>query len=362
MAKKGKGSSRVTRAGTALAPSSDEDPPLKLGGGNPKDRTSSVDTAEGENEFLPSSDQPTQIASVGKDKPQEGGKIKIKKKLLPLRVKLKNPSAKLKRKATSKAAKSVAKKAKPAKAKPINLVGESNSSPNLQEVIPDYYRAKNAPSSLNPRETQAIVAETTSDSSGDDDIEEIDIIDQTIENQDELVGELGYEQDLDALSDDDKRDLAYRKYKLKKGQALRKRGTSEESLNYDEGAGVAPIGRSATSVRNAVSNDDLYKEVTRKLNDPTSGNAAGSLVEKKTVERDLKEFDSLNPQEKRIAFAKLIVQHERARIQNNATLAALKSKGAENQTMGKYTHVEWPEKVGGENWIWKRLVLRLTWT
>eukprot|EP00924_Labyrinthula_sp_SR-Ha-C_P011465 augustus_masked-scaffold_46-processed-gene-1.108-mRNA-1 protein AED:1.00 eAED:1.00 QI:0/0/0/0/1/1/5/2250/879 len=308
----------------------------------------------GENEFLPSSDQTTQISSSNKDKPQSGGKTKTLKKGVSLKVKLKTPGAKGKRKATLKAVKPVAKKFKSVKTKTIDLVEEAKPSSNLIELeIPQrkpskaYYKAKDISKISLPGDTQALEAETTSGSSGDE-IDEVDILDQTIANQKENVGELGFEQDLDVLSDDDQRDLAYRKYRLKKGQSLRKRGSSDESLDYGVGADVAQIDRSATSVRNAVSNDDLYKEVTRKLNDPTSGNAAGSLVEKKTVERDLKEFDSLNPQEKRIAFAKLIGQHERARIQNNATLAALRSKSAENQAIGLPGHQEWPEKVGGE--------------
>eukprot|EP00924_Labyrinthula_sp_SR-Ha-C_P012619 snap_masked-scaffold_10-processed-gene-12.15-mRNA-1 protein AED:1.00 eAED:1.00 QI:0/-1/0/0/-1/1/1/0/407 len=349
-----KGSSRVTRAGTPLAQSSDEDPSLKTGGGNPEDGAASVGTAEGENEFLPSSDQPTQISSLGKDKPQLGGNPKTSKKGLSLKVKLKTPGTKSKRKATLKAVKPVAKRPKSAKTKAIDLVEKASPSSNLIKLdIPRrkpseaYYKAKDISKISLPRDTQALEAETTSGSSGDE-VEEVDIVDQTTADLKEKVGELGYEQDLDVLSDDDQRDLAYRKYRLKKSQSIRKRGTSEESLEYGMGADVARIDRSATSVRNAVSNDDLHKEVTRKLNDPTSGNAAGSLVEKKTVEKDLKEFDSLNPQEKRIAFAKLIVQHERARIQNNATLAALRSKSAENQAIGLPGHQEWPEKVGGE--------------
>eukprot|EP00924_Labyrinthula_sp_SR-Ha-C_P000824 snap_masked-scaffold_7-processed-gene-4.48-mRNA-1 protein AED:1.00 eAED:1.00 QI:0/-1/0/0/-1/1/1/0/900 len=211
-----------------------------------------------------------------------------------------------------------------------------------------YYEAKKTPKSLNLGETQAIGVETISDSGGDDGVEEVDVIDQTIENQDKLVGELGYEPDLDALSDGDQRDLAYRKYRLKKGQSVGRRATSDDSLDYGAGAEPTQIEKTVSTVRNAVSNDDLYKEVTRKLNDPTSGNAAGSLIEKKVMERDLLEFDSLNPQEQRKDFAEVRVQFERVRIQKNKTLLALRSKRAENQHVGLPGHQEWPEKVGGE--------------
>eukprot|EP00924_Labyrinthula_sp_SR-Ha-C_P010295 augustus_masked-scaffold_23-processed-gene-2.53-mRNA-1 protein AED:1.00 eAED:1.00 QI:0/0/0/0/1/1/2/0/944 len=349
-----KGSARVTRSGKQLAPLSDEDPLLSIGGGDPKNRTSSVDTAREENEFLPSSDQPTLMSSFGKDDPSVGGESVNRKKGLSLKVKLKTPVTSSKRKAIAKAVRPVVKKSKSVKAKAIGLVDEGGPSSKLVELdIPKrkssaaYFKAKGVPKSSNSRDTQALDAETASGSSGDE-IEEVDIIDRTIANQEKIVGNLGFEPDLDALSDDDRRDLAYRKYRLKKEQSIRKRGISEESLDYGAGAGVTSIERSATSVRNAESNDELYKEATRKLNDPTSGNAAGSLVEKKVMERDLLEFDSLNPQEKRKVFAKLRVQYERARIQNNTTLAALRSKNAENQAMGLPGHQAWPEKVGGE--------------
>eukprot|EP00924_Labyrinthula_sp_SR-Ha-C_P011891 augustus_masked-scaffold_76-processed-gene-0.75-mRNA-1 protein AED:1.00 eAED:1.00 QI:0/-1/0/0/-1/1/1/0/1016 len=349
-----KGSPRVTRSGKQLTRSSDEEPTSDLGGGNPRNRTSSVDTAGGENEFIPSPDQPTQISSLGKDDPSVGGESRTRKKGLSLKVKLKTPAASSKRKAIAKAVKPVAKKSKSVKAKAIGLVDEGGPSSKLIELdIPKrkssaaYFKAKGVPKSSDSRETRALDAETISGSSGDE-IEEVDVIDQTIANQERTIGNLGYEPDLDALSDDEQRDLACRKYRLKKGQSIRKRGTSDESLDYGAGAGVTSIERSATSVRNAESNDELYKEVTRKLNDPTSGNAAGSLVEKKVMERDLLEFDSLNPQEKRKVFAKLRVQYERARIQDNTTLAALRSKNAENQHIGLPGHQEWPEKVGGE--------------
>eukprot|EP00924_Labyrinthula_sp_SR-Ha-C_P011825 snap_masked-scaffold_88-processed-gene-0.1-mRNA-1 protein AED:1.00 eAED:1.00 QI:0/0/0/0/1/1/2/0/283 len=276
-----KGSPRVTRSGKQLTRSSDEEPTSDLGGGNPRNRTSSVDTAGGENEFIPSPDQPTQISSLGKDDPSVGGESRTRKKGLSLKVKLKTPAASSKRKAIAKAVKPVAKKSKFVKAKAIGLVDEGGPSSKLIELdIPKrkysaaYFKAKGVPKSSDSRETQALDAETISGSS-----------------------RMGWK-------------------------------------DYGAGAGVTSIERSATSVRNAESNDELYKEVTRKLNDPTSGNAAGSLVEKKVMERDLLEFDSLNPQEKRKVFAKLRVQYERSRIQNNTTLAALRSKNAENQHIG----------------------------
>eukprot|EP00924_Labyrinthula_sp_SR-Ha-C_P009922 augustus_masked-scaffold_21-processed-gene-3.0-mRNA-1 protein AED:1.00 eAED:1.00 QI:0/0/0/0/1/1/2/0/440 len=330
------GSDRITRWGKQISRLVDEEPSSELRGGNPKDRTSSVDTAEGENEFLPSPPQPTQISSVGKDDPREGGKSKTSKKGLSLKVKLKSSATKSKRKATVKAVKPVAKKPKLAKVVAVDLIEEADPSSNL-----------GVPKSSDPGETQALGAEMTSGLSGDE-IEEVDVTDQTIAKQEKTIGNLDYEPDLGALSDDDRRDLAYRKYRLKKGQSIRKRGTSEESLDYGAGAEVTTIDRAATSVRNAESNDDLFKEVTRGLNDPTSENAAGSLFEKKVMERDLKEFYPLNPQEKRKVFAKLRVQYERARIQNNKNLAALRSKRAEDQHSGLPQHQEWPEKVGGE--------------
>eukprot|EP00924_Labyrinthula_sp_SR-Ha-C_P012431 augustus_masked-scaffold_10-processed-gene-6.48-mRNA-1 protein AED:1.00 eAED:1.00 QI:0/0/0/0/1/1/2/0/447 len=210
--------------------------------------------------------------------------------------------------------KPVAKKSKPAKAKAIDLIDEGNPSSKLIELdilkrkpSAAYFKPKEVPKSSDPRETQVLDAETTSGPSGDE-IEEVDVIDQTIANQERTIGNLGYEPDLDALSDDEQRDLVYRKYRLKKGQTIRKRGTSEESLVYGAGAGVTLIGRPATSVKNAESNDELYKEVTRKLNDPTRGNAAGSLIEKKSYGEGF----------------------------------------AGNQPVGLPEHQEWPEKVGGE--------------
>eukprot|EP00924_Labyrinthula_sp_SR-Ha-C_P012984 augustus_masked-scaffold_12-processed-gene-5.12-mRNA-1 protein AED:1.00 eAED:1.00 QI:0/0/0/0/1/1/2/0/1005 len=351
-----KTSGRTTRSGKLIAQSTDEEPSTNIGRGNPKERSSSVDTAEAENEFLPSSSPAVPIeAELGAGNPMELGEPESTVKLRRLKVKLKTPASKLKRKVTVKAVKPVTKKAKPARAEPIDLVGEGNIPSNLMEMeIPSrksskvYYQAKKNPKSLNPGETQALDAETISDSGGDDGIEEVDIIDQTIENQDKLVGELGYEPDLDALSDDDPRDLAHRKYRLKKGQSVGKRATSDDSLEYGAGAESTQIERTVSSVRNAASTDALYREVTRKLNDPTSGNAAGSLIEKKVMERDLTEFDSLNPQEQSKAFAEVRLQLERARIEKNKTLLALRSKGAENQAKYLPGSELWPEKVGGE--------------
>eukprot|EP00924_Labyrinthula_sp_SR-Ha-C_P006452 augustus_masked-scaffold_57-processed-gene-1.65-mRNA-1 protein AED:1.00 eAED:1.00 QI:0/0/0/0/1/1/2/0/461 len=229
---------------------------------------------------------------------------KLKKKVLSLKVKLKTPATKSKRKATLKVVKPVAKRPKPAKVMAVDMVEEVDPSSNLVELdVPKrktsaaYFKAKGVPKSSGSRETQALDAETTSNLSGDE-IEEVDVIDQTIANQEKTI--------------------------------------------------VITIDGAATSVRNAESNDELCKEVIRKLSNPTSGNAAGSLVEKKVMERDLKELDSLNPQEKRKVYAKLRVQYERARIQNNKTLAALRSKRAEDQHSGLPRHQEWPEKVGGE--------------
>eukprot|EP00924_Labyrinthula_sp_SR-Ha-C_P004250 snap_masked-scaffold_3-processed-gene-18.17-mRNA-1 protein AED:1.00 eAED:1.00 QI:0/-1/0/0/-1/1/1/0/1035 len=355
MVSKKKASGRVTRSGRQIARSTDEEPSTNIGRGNPKERSSSVDTAEEENEFSPSSDLAMMIKDrLGEGDPGELGEPDSLVKLKKLKVKLKRPASTMKSKVTVKTVKPVAKKHKPAKAKAVELVGEGNTPSNLVEMeIPKrksskaYYEAKKTPKSFNLGETQAIGAETTSDSSGDDGIEEVDVIDQTIENQDKLVGKLGYEPDLDALSDDDRRNLAYRKYRLKKGQSFGKRATSDDSLDYGAGAEPTQIEKTVSSVRNAASNDDLYKEVTRKLNDPTSANAAGSLIEKNVMERDLLEFDSLNPQEQRKAFAKVRVQLERARIEKNKTLFALRSKSAENQSRFLPGSELWPEKVGG---------------
>eukprot|EP00924_Labyrinthula_sp_SR-Ha-C_P011844 augustus_masked-scaffold_88-processed-gene-0.57-mRNA-1 protein AED:1.00 eAED:1.00 QI:0/-1/0/0/-1/1/1/0/141 len=114
VAKKG-GSDRVTRSAKKSTTIRDEDLMEILRTSNPKDRPLSVDTAEGEYEFEPSVEKPTQKATAGTGETQDGGEL-IKKTGKKRKVGAKTKSAKKKRKATSKTAKSVAKRSKPVKA------------------------------------------------------------------------------------------------------------------------------------------------------------------------------------------------------------------------------------------------------
>eukprot|EP00924_Labyrinthula_sp_SR-Ha-C_P015931 augustus_masked-scaffold_4-processed-gene-13.11-mRNA-1 protein AED:1.00 eAED:1.00 QI:0/0/0/0/1/1/2/0/360 len=154
--------------------------------------------------------------------------------------------------------------------------------------------------------TQTSRAETSSQSRGSNDEASHGTIDRDIEEHSKKVT-LGYEQDLDELSDDDRKILAYRKLRFRQGLPIRKQINCDESLDYAPGMEVGS--QSAVgSVRNAASLDELYKTITRGLHDPTSGNAAGSLAEKKVLERGLRKYDALNPQEKRKLFASMRLQ------------------------------------------------------
>eukprot|EP00924_Labyrinthula_sp_SR-Ha-C_P004478 snap_masked-scaffold_1-processed-gene-1.10-mRNA-1 protein AED:1.00 eAED:1.00 QI:0/-1/0/0/-1/1/1/0/295 len=294
MVAKGGGSDRVTRSSGRPNPVSDEDLMEILRTSNPKDRPLSVDFMEGENEFEPSVEKPTQIATVVTGEPQGGGEP-VEKSGKAAKVGTKTKYAKKKkRKATSKTAKSVAKKPKPVKATAkggvvdeVEILGTSTvdvdtSSPG-KKTSEAVGGGKEILEALVATATQASRAETSSQSSGSNDEGSHGKIDRDMEEHSQKVT-LGCEQDLDQISDDDRKILAYRKQRVRKGLQVRKRTTSEGSLDY--GAGVEVGSNSAAgSVRNAASLDELYKNITQSLHDPTSGNVAGSLVEKKIVER-----------------------------------------------------------------------------
>eukprot|EP00924_Labyrinthula_sp_SR-Ha-C_P015935 augustus_masked-scaffold_4-processed-gene-13.12-mRNA-1 protein AED:1.00 eAED:1.00 QI:0/-1/0/0/-1/1/1/0/123 len=114
VAKKG-GSDRVTRSANKPNPISDEDLMEIMKSSNPKEPSFSVDSAEGENEFKPSVDKLTKTATFSLGGPQSGGEPK-KKTSKAGNVGPNTKSAKKKKKATSKTAKSVVKRSKLVKA------------------------------------------------------------------------------------------------------------------------------------------------------------------------------------------------------------------------------------------------------
>eukprot|EP00924_Labyrinthula_sp_SR-Ha-C_P016595 snap_masked-scaffold_6-processed-gene-8.15-mRNA-1 protein AED:1.00 eAED:1.00 QI:0/0/0/0/1/1/2/0/964 len=313
---------------------------------NPKDRQLSVDTAEGENELEHSVEKPTQIATVGTGEPQDGGEP----------VKKTRKAGKKKRKATSKTVKSVAKKSKPVKATAnegvvdeveilaTSTVDIGTSAPRKKTLEADDGE-RGIPETLVATATQASRAETSSQSRGSDDEGSHGTIDRDMEEHSKKVT-LGYEQDLDQIFDDDRKILAYRKQRVRQGLTISKRTTSEGSLDYVAGVEVGSHS-AAGSVRNTASLNELYKDITQSLHDPTSGNAAGSLVEKKIVERGLREYDALDPQEKRKLFASMRLLYERARVAQSKTLLALRSKEV-NEGHEGLPGLDLPERVDGE--------------
>eukprot|EP00924_Labyrinthula_sp_SR-Ha-C_P012832 augustus_masked-scaffold_12-processed-gene-0.2-mRNA-1 protein AED:1.00 eAED:1.00 QI:0/0/0/0/1/1/3/0/531 len=332
VAKKG-GSDRVTRSAGKPNPVSDEDLMEILRTSNPKDRPPSLDSAQGENEFEPSVEEPTQIATVGTGEPQDGGEP-VKKTRKAGKVGSKTKLAKKKRKATLKTVKSVAKKSKPVKATAnegvvdeVEILGTSTvdigtSSPRKKTLEADDGE-RGIPETLVATATQASRAETSSQSSGSDDEGSHGTIDRDMEEHSKKVT-LGYEQDLDQISDDDRKNLAYRKQRVRQGLPISKRTTSEGSLDYGAGVEVGSYSV-AGSVRNTASLNELYKDITQSLHDPTSGNVA----------------------EKRKLFASMRLQYKRARVAQSKTLLALRSKEVNEGHKG-LPGLDLPERMDGE--------------
>eukprot|EP00924_Labyrinthula_sp_SR-Ha-C_P005545 augustus_masked-scaffold_68-processed-gene-0.0-mRNA-1 protein AED:1.00 eAED:1.00 QI:0/0/0/0/1/1/4/0/387 len=222
------GSDRVTRSANKPNPISDEDLMEIMKPSNPKDQVLSVYSAEAENEF--------EHSKIGKAQ----------------KVGVKTKSAKNKRKATSKTAKSVAKRSKPVKA--MTKKGVADEVEILATSTVD------VGTSLPGRKT----SETDGGGRG--------ILDTLLRVRQDLP--------------------------------IRKRTTSDESLHYEPGMEVGSQ-VAVGSVRNPASLNELYRTIARGLHDPTNENAAGSLVEKKIMERGLKEYDALDPHEKRKLLASM---------------------------------------------------------